>query len=169
MTDVFLDVLNASVAASWVVLAVLLARVILKKAPRWMVCALWAMVALRLFGPALPEAPFSLIPSSQIIPPQSLFDAAPVIDSGVAVIDNAINPVYTESLRPTPGASINPLQVWLAVFANIWVLGMIAMALWAFASCRRVRRQIRERIVLERNVYLCDRVDSPFIYGISGP
>ena len=169
MTDVFLDVLNASVAASWVVLAVLLARVILKKAPRWMVCALWAMVALRLFGPALPEAHFSLIPSSQIIPPQSLFDAAPVIDSGVAVIDNAINPVYTESLRPTPGASITPLQVWLAVFANIWGLGMIAMALWAFASCRRVRRQIRERIVLERNVYLCDRVDSPFIYGIFRP
>ena len=169
MTDLFLNVFNASVAASWVVLAVIAARLLLKKAPRWMVCALWALVAVRLLLPGFWEAPFSLIPSPEIIPPQSLFDAAPVIDSGMAIIDNAINPIYTESLRPMPGSSVNPLQVWLAVFANIWFLGMAAMVVWAFLSCRRVRRQIRERIRLEGNVYLCDRVESPFIFGLLRP
>ena len=169
MTDVFLDVFNASVAASWVVLAVIAARLLLKKAPRWMVCALWALVAVRLLWPGFPEASFSLIPSSQIISPQSLFDAAPEIDSGVAILDNAINPVYTESLRPALGASVNPLQVWLAVFANLWLLGMLAMGIWAAVSCWRVRRQLRERIVLEGNVYLCDRVESPFIFGLLKP
>ena len=169
MTDVFLDVFNASVAASWVVLAVIAARLLLKKAPRWMVCALWALVAVRLLWPGFPEASFSLIPSSQIISPQSLFDAAPEIDSGVAILDNAINPVYTESLRPALGASVNPLQVWLAVYANLWLLGMLAMGIWAAVSCWRVRRQLRERIVLEGNVYLCDRVESPFIFGLLKP
>ena len=167
MTDLFLKVLNLSFSASWVVLAVVLARLVLKKAPRSLVCALWAMVALRLVFGGI-EAPFSLLPSTQIIPPESLFDQAPMIDSGIPVLDNAVNPIYSESLRPMPGASINPLQVWLAVYANIWVLGMAAMALWACISCLRVRRQVRESVP-DGPVYLCDRISSPFIFGLLRP
>jgi len=167
MTDLFLDVLNTSVSAIWVVLGVVLARLLLKKAPRWMVCSLWALVALRLIFGGI-EAPFSLIPSSELIPPESLFEQAPAIHSGVPIVDNTINPVYTESLRPAPGASVNPLQLWLAVFANIWVLGMIVMGLWAVISCHRVRRQVRESIPAD-GVYLCDRISSPFIFGLFRP
>ena len=168
MTDLFLDILNLSFSATWVVLAVVLARFLLKKAPRWMVCGLWALVALRLvFGGF--EAPFSLIPSSEIIPPESLYDQAPTIHSGISSLDNAVNPIYSESLRPTPGASVNPLQVWLAVFANLWVLGMAAMALWAGISCFRVRRRTAESIPTETGVYLCDRITSPFIFGLFLP
>lgn len=167
MTDLFLKVLNLSFSASWVVLAVVLARLVLKKAPRSLVCALWAMVALRLVFGGI-EAPFSLLPSAQIIPPESLFDQAPMIDSGIPVLDNAVNPIYSESLRPNPGASINPLQVWLAVFANLWVLGLAAMALWAVVSCLRVRRQVRESIP-EGEVYLCERISSPFLFGLLRP
>lgn len=169
MTDVFLNILNASFAATWVVLALVLARLLLKRAPRWMVCGLWALVALRLLWPVGIEAPFSLIPSSQIIPPESLFDAAPQINSGISSIDSVINPIYTESLRPTPGASVNPLQVWLAVFANLWLFGVAAMAFWAMISCRRVKRQVRESIPLGGNVFLCDSIPSPFIFGLFRP
>ena len=43
MTDLFLKVLNLSFSASWVVLAVVLARLMLKKAPgAWSVhCGRW--------------------------------------------------------------------------------------------------------------------------------
>lgn len=168
MTDLFLNILNLSFSATWVVLAVILARLLLRKAPRWMVCCLWALVALRLLFGGI-EAPFSLIPSSEIITPESQYDAAPVIHSGISIIDNSINPIYSESLRPTPGASVNPLQIWLAVFANLWVLGMGAMAIWAAVSCHRVRKQVRESIPAEVGVYLCDRIDSPFIFGLFRP
>lgn len=168
MTDLFLDILNVSFSATWVVLGVVLARLVLKKAPRSLVCGLWALVALRLLFGGI-EAPFSLIPSSEIIPPESLYDQAPVIHSGVSSIDEAVNPVYSESLRPMPGASVNPLQVWLAVFANLWFLGMLAMALWAAISWFRVWRQVRESIPAEDGVYLCDRIGSPFIFGLFRP
>lgn len=167
MTDLFLKVLNLSFSATWVVLGVVIARLLLKKAPRNLVCALWALVALRLLFGGI-EAPVSLIPSAEIIPPDSLFDQAPVIHSGISTIDNAVNPVYSESLRPAPGASVNPLQVCLAVFANLWVLGMGAMSLWAGISCIRVRRQVRESL-LDDGVYLCDRIASPFIFGLFRP
>ena len=112
MTDLFLRILNLSFSATWVVLAVVIARLLLKKAPRRLICALWALVALRLLFGGL-EAPFSLIPSSELIPPDSLFDETPAIESGIDSIDRLVNPVYSESLRPTPGASVNPLQVSL--------------------------------------------------------
>ena len=169
MTELFLDVLNASYAASFVVLAVILARLPLKKAPRWMVCALWALVAVRLLVPGILETSFSLVPSREIIPPQSLYDAAPQIQSGFDSIDKAVNPVYSESLRPAPGASVNPLQVWLAVFANVWFLGALVMGLWALVSCIRVRRRLRERVRVEGNIFLCDNIDSPFIFGLFRP
>lgn len=168
MTDLFLDVLNTSFAATWVVLAVVLARLLLKKAPRWMVCGLWVLVAARLLIGSGITASFSMIPSSELIPPQSLYEEAPAIHSGVTILDNAINPVYTESLRPVPGASINPLQIWTAVFANLWVLGAAVMALWAMVSCYRVRQQVRESIY-DDGVYLCDRIASPFIFGLFRP
>lgn len=169
MTELFLNILNASFAGSWVVLVVILARLVLKKAPRWVVCALWALVAVRLLWPILPQSPISLIPSAEIIAPDSLYAQAPVIHSGLTVLDNAVNPAYTASLRPAPGASVNPLQVWLAVFANLWVLGAVLMGLWALVSCLRVRRLVRESIRERDNIFLCDRMDSPFIFGLLRP
>lgn len=169
MTDLFLDVLNTSFAATWVVLAVVLVRPFLKKAPRWMVCGLWALVAARLLIGGGITAPFSMIPSAEVIPPQSLYDQAPVIHSGIPIVDNTINPVYTESLRANPVASVNPLQIWTAVFANIWILGMAALGIWALISWFRVRRQVRESIPTEDGVFLCDRIASPFIFGLFRP
>ena len=167
MTDLFLTILNLSFSATWVVLAVVLARVLLKKAPRRLVCALWALVALRLLFGGI-EAPFSLLPSTELIPPESLFDQTPAIHSGISPLDNAVNPTYSESLRPTPGASVNPLQIWLSVSANLWLFGMVAMAAWAAVSCLRVRRQVRESVP-DGGIWLCDRIDSPFIFGLFRP
>ena len=169
MTDLFLDILNASYAASFVVLAVILARLLLKKAPRWMVCALWVLVAVRLLVPGVLETSFSMVPSTEIIPPQSLYDTAPQIQSGFTAIDDVVNPVYSESLQPTPGASVNPLQVWLAIFANVWFLGAVAMSIWAAVSSIRVRRRLRERVRVDGNIFLCDGIESPFIFGLFRP
>lgn len=168
MSDLFLNVLNLSYCALWVVPLLLAARLLLKKAPRSLVCSLWLILAVRLmFGGV--AAPFSLLPSTQIIPPESLFSQSPEIQSGIDAIDKAINPAYTESLRPVPGASINPLQVWIGVYANIWFLGMSAMALWALISCRRIRRLTRESLQLEEGVFLCDNIPSPFLFGLFCP
>ena len=168
MTSLFLDVLNTSFSATWVILAVAAARLALKKAPRWMVCGLWALVAARLLIGSGITAPFSMIPSTEVIPPQSLYEQAPVIHSGVTILGDAINPVYAESLRPMPGSSVNPLQIWTAVFANLWISGMAVMVIWAAVSWFRVRRQVRESI-WDNGVYLCDRIESPFIFGLFRP
>ena len=168
MDAVFFKMLNMSISATWVVLAVLLARLLLRKAPKWARALLWAAVGLRLVLPEIPVSDLSLIPSAQTIPADIVYAAQPAIQSGVPAINAVVNPVLGQSLAATPQYSMNPIQKLLVVGQLLWVLGMTAMAVYAFISWLRIRLRVRES-VQERGVWLCDRIPAPFILGIFRP
>ena len=96
MNALFLKILNMSITASWLILAVVLARLLLKKAPKWVFCLLWGLVAIRLVCPFSLESSLSLIPSSETIPANIEMQQKPVIDSGITIIDETVNPIMTE-------------------------------------------------------------------------
>ena len=169
MDAVFLKVLNMSISASWLVLVVMVLRFLLKKSPRWVHVALWALVAVRLICPVSIESVLSLIPSSETLPQEIIYSQKPAIDSGVEVIDRVVNTSMSESLTPQPGASVNPIQVHLFVQENIWCLGMVLMAAWAWVSYLRLRKKVYASLNLGNGVYLCDYIDTPFILGILDP
>lgn len=85
MESVFVAILNRSIAAGWLILAVLVARFILKKAPRWMIVLLWGMVALRLLVPFSVKTEFSLLPGEGLLSGQGIHAPAPEGDKGEAV------------------------------------------------------------------------------------
>ena len=91
MSDAFLKVLNTGISAGWIVLAVIIARLLLRRAPRGMICWLWWLVGIRLWFGETIETPFSLIPSAQTIRPESLYDPYPVITRGMDFVDAAVN------------------------------------------------------------------------------
>ena len=103
MISVFLHFFNLSVMAGWMVLAVLVLRLCLKKAPRWITCVLWGLVALRLLVPFTVESPISLIPTAETVVSGDTADAsAPVVNSGVASIDKSLNDwLQTPVVPPT--------------------------------------------------------------------
>ena len=169
MENIFLKILNISITASWLVLAVLLMRLLLCKAPRYITVIMWALVGIRLLLPFSFESALSLIPSTETVPPEILYETAPQVHTGIDVLNNAVNPVISESFAPTPGASVNPLQVITLLAGWIWVFGMAAMAIYTLVSCLRIRRKLREAIPLQENIYLCDRIETPFIFGIFRP
>ena len=117
MSAVFLRLLNMSITAGWLILAVILARLLLKNAPRRIVCLLWALAAVRLICPFSFQSVFSLIPSSETIPSDIALAQSPAIDSGIAAIDDAVNPVIAESFTPDIGSSANPLQLVIPLAA----------------------------------------------------
>ena len=86
MSTVFIKLLNMSITASWMILAVILARLLLKKAPKWITCLLWGLVAVRLICPFSFESIFSLIPSSQTIPSNIALQQEPAINSGITIV-----------------------------------------------------------------------------------
>ena len=176
MEMIFLNVFNRSLAAGWLILAVIVVRFLLKKAPRRLSCVLWAVVAVRLLCPFFPASSFSLIPSGETISAEAVrFAPAPAIDSGIPALNEALNPMIGERFAPAPGTSVNPLYIWTAVAGIVWLVGVAVMAGYALLGSLRMRSVVREAVPLESgaalpdNVWLCDAVRSPFILGIVRP
>ncbi len=169
MDAVFLKILNMSLTASWIVLAVLLLRLLLKRAPKWLSCLLWGVVGLRLIFPFSIESLFSLIPSAEPLPSDLPMTQTPAIDSGFEVIDQVVNPIISESFAPTPEVSANPLQIVLTVAGIVWLCGIVCMIAYGVVSYVRLRLRVRASIKNSDNVYFGDDIDSPFILGVVRP
>lgn len=170
MAAVFLKLLNLSISASWLVLAVLVLRLISKRSPKWVNVLLWGIVALRLVLPFSIESALSLIPSAETVSPAAVqFAPAPTITSGVSIIDNAVNPSLSEHFAAVPTASVNPLYVWTEIAGWVWLIGLGAMLLYALVSYLRLRRRVSVSLPIQDHIYLCDAISSPFILGVVKP
>ena len=137
MTTLFIKVFNLSITAGWIVIAALVLRPFLKKAPRWISVALWGIVVVRLVLPFSFQSVLSLLPSAQAIPSDILTAQTPAIDSGVPVINAVVNPLLAQSFSPNPINSVNPLQVATAVASVVWVAGMLVLGTYAVVSTLR--------------------------------
>lgn len=164
MTAVFLQLCNAGIAATWVVLAVLVLRLCLKKAPKWINCVLWGVVGLRLVLPFSIKSALSLIPSAEVLPQDIASTQTPVIHSGIVPVDKAVNPMIMED--PVP---LGTMQAVLEILTVVWLAGMAVMALYAAISSLGLYRSVRASVRYRDNIYFCDDVESPFILGVFLP
>ena len=67
MHKIFFEIVNNSITASFLIVAVIVLRKILKKAPKWSICLLWTMVGIRLVMPFEIESRFSLVPDINLL------------------------------------------------------------------------------------------------------
>ena len=169
MEAIFLKILNMSITASWLVLAIVILRLILKKAPKAISVFMWAVVGVRLICPFSFESILSLIPSAETVPQDSIYSEAPAIHSGVPIFNSTVNPIISESLAPEVGASVNPMQIIAFVASVVWIVGIVAMLLYTVISYFRIHRKVREAVPYQDNIWLCDHIDTPFILGVIRP
>ena len=169
MDALFLKILNRSITASWLILALLAIRPLLRKAPKWLVCLLWSVAGLRLLFPFSIKSALSLIPSAQTIRPDILYAPNPQIQSGIPAFNQWVNPVIGESLASVPATSMNPLQLWTRAAAYVWLIGMIVLLFYAIFSYGRLRKRIGASIQVAEGVWISDEIDSPFILGLVKP
>lgn len=169
MEAVFLKIINMSITASWLILAVILLRLLLKKAPKWITGVLWGFVAIRLVVPFSLESVFSLIPSAEPIPQNILTAESPSINSGFPVLNEMINPILSDSLTPNAAASVNPVQIVMFIASVIWIIGVLGMLLYTLISYLRIHSKVREAVQLKESIWICDHISTPFILGIFRP
>jgi len=171
MGAIFLNLVNRSINAGWLILAVLALRHFLKKAPGWTSCLLWGLVALKLICPFSPESMFSLILNPESIPVEAIYSDDPAIrdnpyyhrvESRVPIIDDAVNPIVTDISGPA-------LRGNILIFAGIWLGGASAVLVYGGIGLWRLKKKVGASIFLHDNLYLCDDIASPFILGIVKP
>lgn len=169
MENVFLKLLNMSITASWLVLAVVVLRLILKKAPKWINIILWALVGFRLICPFSFESVLSLIPSTETIPDNVMQGPSFDVNTGINFVDNTVNDYlgshYFEGVTVPTDTGITIINI-LSIF---WLSGIIGMLLYAFISFSLLHKKVREGVMLKDNIWLCDRIDTPFILGLFSP
>ncbi|MBQ2964386.1 MAG: M56 family metallopeptidase [Clostridia bacterium] len=169
MAELFLSIVNMSISACWLVLAVLLLRLVLKKAPKWIICLLWGFAGLRLVMPFLLESIFSLIPSAETVSPEIMTATSPSVNTGIPALNNTINPVISESFAPEIGASANPLQILVPIAAAVWLVGIAVLLIYTLVSFLRLKKKIGTAVLLRDNIYQSENVASPFVLGIINP
>ncbi len=169
MEAVFLKLVNMSITTSWLVLAVMVLRLLLKKVPKAIIVIMWAFVGVRLICPFSFESVLSLIPSAETIPEDIVYSDMPRIQSGVTVLNSTVNPMISGPLAPAVGDSVNPVQVVLFATVVVWIVGMATMLLYTAVSYLCIYRKIREAILLTDNIWLCDRIFTPFVLGLIRP
>lgn len=168
MEAVFLKLLNMSITASFMIIAAVLLRVLLKKTPKWISCVLWAFVAVRLILPFSFESVFSLIPGTETVSPNIIYSEKPTINSGIPALNSTVNPVISEALAPESGGAA-PLFNITRIASAFWLAGLVIMLCYALISYIILYRRVRPSLKLRENIYLCDGIASPFILGIIKP
>ena len=169
MDAVFLKILNMSLAASWLVLAVLILRLVLKKAPKWVHCTLWALVAVRLLCPFSFESVFSLVPSGEVLPTNVISTGDIQVHTGFEAVDTQINSGVLERYMEGVTVPVGNTSMVMTVLACVWLVGMALMAGYGLFSYQRIKGKVGASMEIEPGVRICDYIESPFILGIRRP
>ena len=179
MDGFVLKLLNISLAAGWVALAVILLRLLFRKAPKWIIAAAWALVGLRLLLPFPIASPVSLIPSAEPVRIESSAgESVAVIDSGIPAVDSVINPAIRSAAVPSGAVSEKTGESHSAektesgafsILGTVWFTGMLLMLLYAGVSTLSLRRMTGAAVRTGKDVWISDSVKSPFILGIFRP
>lgn len=169
MDDVFLKLVNLSISASWLILAVLVLRFVLKKAPKWVMPLLWGVVALRLVCPFSIESALSLIPSAETIPSEIVTETREPVLYEQATLDIVTNPTLPSAAEVPVGVSRQQAQVDFNIYSVLWLAGMAALLVHALVSAGKLKRKLATAILLRDNIYESEFVDSPFVFGVVKP
>lgn len=169
MDDVFLKLVNLSISASWLILAVLVLRVVLKKAPKWVMPLLWGVVALRLVCLFSIESALSLIPSAETIPSEIVTETREPVLYEQATLDIVTNPTLPSAAEVPVGVSRQQAQVDFNIYSVLWLAGMTALLVHALVSAGKLKRKLATAILLRDNIYESEFVDSPFVFGVVKP
>lgn len=167
VNDFYYRSLNVSISATFLILAIVLLRFVLKKAPKSLIAALWGLVAIRLILPFSLESSFSLVPSGETIPQEAIFSQETQHDK--FTIDIITNPNYPETVTQEFDAPVSSVGIDLIQLEFLWLIGIAAMLLYALISYIIIRRKVRTSVRLRDNIYLCDNIPTPFILGIIKP
>lgn len=160
MEIIFTKVFNMSVAASMLILDVILLRLILKSSPKWIRCVLWLLVALRLVIPFSFESPLSLIPNAQAMNSTT--------QSSTSYVSSLVNSDSFQTMQNAVSSSDNEIKI-ITILSYIWILGVGVMLVYMLFSYLHLHLKVRESIVIKENILICDRISSPFVFGIIRP
>ena len=175
MSDIFLRIVELSWQAGVLALVVMAARLVLRRAPKWAICMLWALVAVRLVLPFSLQSPVSLQAEQSPVTaalyelPQTRTAAADVSVLPAAPTEPLPATTPAEPVTAQPAVQAARPVVTLELLAAVWLAGVVMMLTYMLASYLRIYHRVRTAVRLEDNVYRCGQWGTPFVLGMFRP
>lgn len=169
MSSIFLEILNMSIIAIYVILFILVLRFLLKKAPKSVSYILWLVVAMRLIIPFNFESSLSLLPAntnSRPIHQEIIYDQTPEINSGVDLVDSFVNEKLPVANLE---ASANPLQIYTEIASYVWLMGILVLLIYSLVSIWILKRNLKNSRLIDQNIYEANNLKTPFVLGLINP
>lgn len=170
LQNLFTNILNMSLTASYVILFVIACRLFLKKVPKIFSYSLWAVVLFRLICPFSFSSAFSFlkIPSShsnkiEYIPSSVKLISQPEINTGINDVTSSIN---TSPLSLTTHTGNNSIY---GILSTIWVLGFISLIVYSILSYLILKHKVCASLIVKDNIFQCENISSPFVLGFIRP
>ena len=187
LSKLFLQIVQLSLEAGFLVLVVLLLRLVFRNTPKWLHCLMWALVAIKLICPFGIKSEASPMPRSDAVR-SSVESTASVSESvgqfpgqhpmqqkqpseshGAGIQSHATQ----NKTKPAGSSTILPSAVKIGSW--IWLIGMSSILLYAAASTIALRRRLADAVPLDDStenadrIYRSDRIQSAFLFGIVRP
>ncbi len=164
----FVELFNVSISASWLILTIVAVRLLFKKMPKALRCALWALVAIRLICPFSIQSALSLLPSAETVPEEALYmqGTEPFHSIPVEVVSN---PLFGEITDVQLNTTVGQVQHFDVYGTLTWAIGLGVILLYGLVSYLRLRRKVLVSINLKDNIWICDAIGTPFILGVIRP
>ena len=169
MNELFLKIINMSISASWIILSVLILRLVLKKAPKWVYVLLWGIVAVRLICPFSFESALSLIPSAETFPEKIISGPSFDVQTGITPIDNRINDYLGDRYFEGVTVPANNGNTIMTILTIVWIIGILLLATYTVISYWRLNRKVDTAVHYKDNIFQSENVSSPFVLGIINP
>ena len=155
MRDLFIQVVNMSLTASWLIVAVMVSRLFLTRTSKSLVCFLWILVGVRLILPISFESRMSVVPTLE---PIVIHQVNEVVNTGEITVQGITNSYEV----------VTSLD-WLSVISYVWMIGMAVLLVYALYSYWQLQRKVAASIEIGKDIYICDDIDGAFILGIWNP
>ena len=169
MNELFLKIINMSISASWLILAVLILRLVLKKAPKWVNVLLWGIVAVRLICPFSFESALSLIPSAETFPEKIISGPSFDVQTGITPIDNRINDYLGDRYFEGVTVPTNNGNNVMTILTIVWIIGILLLVTYTIISYQCLHRKVDTAVHYKDNIFQSENVSSPFVLGIINP
>lgn len=160
--QVFLSkLLENSISASFLIAVILVLRLLLRKSPRWISCALWGFAGIRLVIPITIESALCLIPRF----PRN-FSHLTNVESEI-IVPPVASPAPASSHIENTSAQGN--ADILSILALVWLIGALGIFTYSVISAVITSRKVIGSVCKKDNVYLCDNISTPFVMGFIKP
>lgn len=167
--NLFVAVLQRSLGALWLIPAVLVLRLTLKRTPKWVSCLLWALVAAELVCPIQISSPLSIRNVAPKSPPVEIRYTEEIKKPELFVDFSAV-PGYPDNQHTrTAKQNVHTSDFYIPPLRNFWLAGAALMLAYGTFSTLRLRRRVAAALPTEANVWICDSIDTPFVLGVVRP